>query len=82
MTTLPPARRTRKPRKVVSDDVRAAELLEELRLIERTIKDLNERRLQVMLEASEIGLTTTKIGEAIGASQTAVSKWVRVAREA
>lgn len=77
-TPLPPIRR-RKPRKVVSDEKRAAELLDELREAELTIRELSERRLQIMLEASEIGLTTTKIGESIGASQTAVSKWVRIA---
>lgn len=65
----------------MSDEVRAAELLEELRVAELQIRELTERRLHLMLEASEIGLTTSKIGEAVGASQTAVSRWVRSARQ-
>jgi len=81
MSSLPSSRRTRKPRKVVTDDARAAELLNELRAIQTTIEELKERRLRVVLEANEIGLTTTKIGESIGASQTAISKWVILARQ-
>lgn len=80
MTTYLPPRRSSKPRKVVSDEKRAAVLLEELRIAELQIRELSERRLSLMLEASDIGLTTAKIGEAVGASQTAVSKWVRSAR--
>ncbi|WP_167046691.1 hypothetical protein [Salinibacterium sp. ZJ454] len=65
----------------MSDEARAAELLEELRMAELQIRELTERRLHLALEANEIGLTTTKIGEGVGVSQTAVSKWVRAARE-
>ncbi|GIT78473.1 hypothetical protein LLS1_01420 [Leifsonia sp. LS1] len=80
MTSPLPPRRTRKPRKIVSDEARAAEILEQLRVTELQIRELAERRLELMLEANEIGLTTAKIGEAVGASQTAVSNWVRTAR--
>jgi transposase-like protein len=81
MTESLPVRRVGKPRKVVTDETRAAELLEELRVAELQIRESTERRLRLMLEANEIGLTTARIGEAIGASQTTVSKWIRTGRE-
>lgn len=80
MTTPLPSRRTRRPQKVVSDEVRAAELLDELREAELLIRRTTERRRELMVEATDIGLTTRKIGDAVGASSTAVSKWVREAR--
>ncbi|WP_182045211.1 hypothetical protein [Curtobacterium sp. ME26] len=80
MTTPLPSRRKSSPRKVVSDEARAAELLQELRDAELLIRETTERRLQLMVEASDIGLTTTKIGNAVGASAMAVSRWVRAAR--
>ncbi|MFT4213364.1 MAG: hypothetical protein QM622_01105 [Microbacterium sp.] len=64
----------------MSDEARAAELLEELREAELQIRRTTERRLELMVEAAEVGLTTRKIGDAVGASSTAVSKWVREAR--
>jgi len=81
MTTPTPPRRVGKPRKVVSDEARAEELLEELRQAEMTLRETTTLRMQLALQAHDIGLTTTKIGEAVGVSQTAVSKWVRAARE-
>lgn len=81
MTTPLPPRRASKPRKVVSDAARAAEILDELRRAELDIREATERRLRLAIEASEIGLTTAKIGEAVGASQTAASKWIRSARD-
>lgn len=81
MSTPAPKRRTRRPQKVVSDEVRAAALLEELREADSLIRDATERRMQLAMEASAIGLTTRKIGDAVGASPMAVSRWVRAARE-
>lgn len=80
MSTPLPPRRTRQPRKVVSDEARAAELLEELRDAELLIRRTTERRLELMVEATAIGLTTAKIGDAVGASPAAVSRWVRGVR--
>lgn len=79
MSTPLPPRRTRRPRKVVSDEARADELLEQLRETELEIRRSTERRLELMVEAASIGLTTRKIGDAVGASSTAVSRWVREA---
>jgi DNA-directed RNA polymerase specialized sigma24 family protein len=81
MTSPVPPRRTRKPRKIVSDQARADELLESLRAAELQIRELTERRLELVVEASEIGLTIAKISEAVGASQASVSNWVRTVRE-
>lgn len=81
MTKPLSSRRKTSPRKVVSDEARAAELLQELRDAELVIRETTERRLQLMVEASDIGLTTTKIGDAVGASAMAVSRWVRAARD-
>lgn len=81
MTSPVPARRTRKPRKIVSDPARADELLESLSAAELQIRELTERRLELVVEASEIGLTIAKISEAVGASQASVSNWLRSARE-
>lgn len=81
MTSPVPPRRTRKPRKVVSDQERADEILEALRAAEFQIRELTERRLDLIVEASEIGLTMVKISEAVGASQASVSNWVRARRD-
>ncbi|WP_022904500.1 helix-turn-helix domain-containing protein [Curtobacterium sp. B8] len=81
MTTPTPPRRIGKPRRTVTDEARAEQLLEELRQAEVLIREATARRRELALEAHTIGLTTTKIGEAVGVSQTAVSKWVRAARE-
>lgn len=81
MTTPLPARRSRRPQKVVTDEVRAAELLEELRATESDMRRTSERRLQLVVEAANIGLTTRTIGDAVGASPMAVSRWVRAARD-
>ncbi|MBN9632069.1 MAG: sigma-70 family RNA polymerase sigma factor [Actinobacteria bacterium] len=81
MTTPVPPRRTRKPRKIVSDPARADEILESLRAAEFQIRELTERRRELIVEASDIGLTIAKISEAVGASQASVSSWVRTARK-
>ncbi|MDD1385941.1 helix-turn-helix domain-containing protein [Curtobacterium poinsettiae] len=81
MTSPLPSRRRSSPRKLVTDEARAAELLDELRDAEILIRETTERRLQLMVEASEIGLTLTKIGDAVGASAMAVSRWVRDAKD-
>lgn len=80
MSTPLPLSRKRRPQKVVTDEARAAELLEELREAELLIRRTVERRLELVVEAAEVGLTTRRIGEAIGASPTAISMWVREAR--
>ncbi|WP_454140743.1 hypothetical protein [Microbacterium lacticum] len=80
MSTSLPLSRKRRPQKVVTDEARAAELLEELRATELQIRRATELRLELMVEATAIGLTTRKIGDAVGASSTAVSRWVRDAR--
>ncbi|MFF9564347.1 helix-turn-helix domain-containing protein [Leifsonia sp. NPDC014704] len=77
---LPP-RPSRKPRKIVSDETRAQELLEQLQRAELDIREATERRAKLALAANEIGVTTTKIGEAVGVSHAAASKWIRAARE-
>lgn len=75
-----PLSRKRRPQKVVTDEARAAELLDELRETELLIRRSVERRLELVVEAADVGLTTRKIGEAVGASPTAISMWVREAR--
>lgn len=77
---LPP-RASRQPRKVVSDEAQALLLLQELQRAELDIREATERRAKLALAANEIGVTTTKIGEAVGVSQAAASKWIRAARE-
>lgn len=74
-------RRSRRPQKVATDPARADEVLAALRESELEIRRIEQQRRRLMVEASDLGLTTTKIGEAAGASQTAVSRWVREARE-
>lgn len=81
MNTPQPARRSRKPRKTVADEAQAAALMEELRQGEALIRQTTARRFEIAREASDIGMTTTMIGEAIGVSQVTASKWVRTARE-
>lgn len=81
MTTPTPPRRAGKPRKIVTDAARAETLLEEMRQVETLIRESLLRRRDLAVEASQIGLTTTKIAEAVGVSQPAVSNWVRAARE-
>lgn len=76
-----PSRRKSSPRKIVSDEKRASELLQELREAEVLIRQTTERRSRLMVEAADVGLTTTKIGDAVGASAMAVSRWVRAARD-
>lgn len=73
------SRRPGKPRRVVTDQVRAEQLLDELRAVEVALREASERRVQLAVEAHGIGLTTTKIAEAVGVSQPAVSNWVRAA---
>ena len=80
-TDSTPARKTRRPRKFVTDEARAAEILEELREEHERVLASTRRRLELAYEASELGLTTTKIGSAIGASQTTVAAWVRAGRD-
>ena len=80
MSTPLPSRRKRRPQKAVSDEARAAELLEQLREAELQIRRTMDRRLELMVEATDVGLTTAKIGDAVGASPAAVSRWVRAAR--
>ena len=79
MEPLPP-RRARTPRKVVSNPVRAQEVMAALRESELELRRIEQERLKLILEASDLGVTSTKIGEAVGLSQTAVSKWLRNAR--
>lgn len=81
MNTPLPSRRKRRPQKVVSDEARAAELLQQLREAELQIRRTMDRRLELMVEATDVGLTTAKIGDAVGASPAAVSRWVRAARD-
>lgn len=80
MTTPTPPRRTGKPRKTVTDEARAEQLLDELRQAEVLFRETAERRVQLAIEAHSIGLTTTRIAEAVGVSQPSVSNWVRAAR--
>lgn len=80
MNTPQPARRSRKPRKTVADEAQAAALMEELRQGEALIRQTTERRFEIARKASEIGMTTTMIGKAIGVSQVTASNWVRAAR--
>ncbi|MBT1621187.1 helix-turn-helix domain-containing protein [Curtobacterium flaccumfaciens pv. oortii] len=77
-----PPRRAGKPRKTVTDEARAEQLLDELRQAEALFRESAARRVELAIEAHAIGLTTTKIAEAVGVSQPAVSNWVRAAREA
>lgn len=81
MTTPTPAKRTRKPRKTISDEARAEALMQELREGEALIRKMTERRYEIAREAYDIGMTTTKIGDAVGVSQGTASNWVRAARE-
>lgn len=81
MSTPLPSRRKRRPQKVVSDEARAAQLLEELREADQLIRRTTERRLELVVEATSIGLTTRRIGDAAGASPMAVSRWIRAARD-
>ncbi|UXN27184.1 helix-turn-helix domain-containing protein (plasmid) [Curtobacterium flaccumfaciens] len=80
MTTPTPPRRAGKPRKTVTDEARAEQLLDELRQAEALFRETAERRVQLAIEAHAIGLTTTRIAEAVGVSQPSVSNWVRAAR--
>lgn len=81
MNATPPRRPVGKPPKVVTDEVRAAEIVEEMRRAGEEIQNAIDHRLRLALEANELGLTTTKMGEALGFSPAAVAKWVRTARE-
>lgn len=81
MNTSLPSRRKRRPQKVVSDEARAAELLADLREADRSIRRETERRLELVSEATSLGLTMRTIGEAAGASPMTVSRWIRTAHE-
>jgi len=74
-------RRTRRPRKVVVDEARAERVIEELRDASNQIQAATRRRLELAYEANRLGMTTTKIGEAVNANQTTVAAWVRAGRE-
>jgi len=78
--TAPTPPRARKPRKVVSEVERVDALMDELRAGEELIQTAMRRRLDLALEANELGMTTTRIAEAVGVSQTSVSNWVRAAK--
>ena len=80
MTIPPPRRPVGKPPKIVKDEVRAAELMEEMRQADAQIREATQRRLHLAHEANELGMTVVKIGEAVGVSGVAVSKWIRAAR--
>jgi len=80
MTTPAPQRRIGRPRKVVTDAVRAEQILEDLRALEHHIRESSDRRKQLMLEAAGLGVTVTKIGEATGTSPATVSQRLRSAR--
>lgn len=80
MTNLTPRRPLGKPPKVVADEARAAQVVEEMLAAETTIREATARRFQLALEANELGMTVAKIGEAVGVSGVAVSKWVKIAR--
>lgn len=80
MTTPLPPRRIGRPRKIVQDEARAAELLAELVDAEVKIRSLTDRRFNLVVEASELGVTVEKIGSTIGTSQSTVSKWIRSAK--
>lgn len=79
--SAPKIRRTRRPRKVVSDEARLARLLEEFKAAHAAISTEQIRRQRLALELNELGLTTTKIAPVVGVSQVTISKWVRTARE-
>jgi DNA-directed RNA polymerase specialized sigma24 family protein len=81
MATPTPPKRIGRPRKHVTDEVRAEAILDELRQVETTIRESTARRRELAVEAHDLGLTTTKIGDAVGVSQTAVWKWVKSGRE-
>lgn len=63
------------------DEERAAEVIEQLRKENEQVHASMRRRVELAFEANELGLTTTKIGEAISASQTTVASWVRAGRD-
>jgi DNA-directed RNA polymerase specialized sigma24 family protein len=76
----PDRRPVGKPPKTVTDEARAEELLNEMRRAGETIQTETQRRLRLALEANELGVTTTKIGDALGFSHATVSSWIRSAR--
>lgn len=55
-------------------------LIEQLRRADERIRDATRERSELALAANEAGLTTARIGQAIGASAGTVSNWVRQAR--
>lgn len=81
MNTPESQQRTHKPRKTISDEAQAEALMEELRQGEALIRIITERRFEIARQASEVGMTTSMIGKAIGVSQGTASNWVRAARE-
>lgn len=77
MSDVSPPRRMGKPRRRVSDEARAVELLAEIGAAEFQIREATARRQELAREAHDIGLTMARIGEAAGVSHMAVSKWLR-----
>ena len=81
MSTPPRRRPVGKPPKVVTDPLRAEELSVEMRRAEIALRETSARRVHLALEAYEVGMTIEAIGSLLGVSHTAVSKWVRAARD-
>jgi hypothetical protein len=81
MTDPPKRRPVGAPPKVVTDEARAAKVMEELRAADYDIREATRRRLLLAHEANELGVTMSKIGNAVGVSDVAVSKWIKAARE-
>lgn len=81
MSKPTPARRTGRPPKTVTDQVRADALMEAMRRAEKVLRETNEERVRLAREAYDTGLTMNAIAEALGVSHVAVSNWIRAAKQ-
>lgn len=81
MSTPNPARRTGRPPKTVTDQVRADALVEAMQRAEKVLRETSEERVLLAREAYETGLTLHAIAEALGVSHVAVGNWIRAAKQ-